>query len=46
MIANVWAEAQCIEETIATLKFATRMMKVSNDPIVNVSYDPALLVKK
>lgn len=34
MIANVWPEDTHLEETISTLKFATRMMKVSNDAIV------------
>lgn len=46
MVANVWTEPQSIEETISTLKFATRMMRVSNEPVVNVTYDPAMLVKK
>jgi len=35
MIANLWPEAAHIEETISTLKFATRMMRVSNEPVVN-----------
>jgi kinesin family protein 6/9 len=39
-------EAAHIEETISTLRFATRMMKVSNEPIVNVQYDPQALLKK
>jgi len=42
MIANVWPEPTHIEETISTLKFATRMMRVSNEAIVNVVLDPAL----
>eukprot|EP01112_Ceratiomyxa_fruticulosa_P010632 TRINITY_DN2820_c0_g1_i1.p1 TRINITY_DN2820_c0_g1~~TRINITY_DN2820_c0_g1_i1.p1 ORF type:complete len:954 (+),score=259.19 TRINITY_DN2820_c0_g1_i1:209-3070(+) len=46
MIANIWMEATQLEETIATLKFASRMMRVSNEPIQNVQYDPAMLVKK
>jgi kinesin family protein 6/9 len=40
MIANVWPEQDHLEETISTLKFATRMMKVSNEPIINVQQDP------
>ena len=36
MIANVWPEAEYLEETISTLKFATRMMKVKNEPVINV----------
>ncbi|ORZ38760.1 P-loop containing nucleoside triphosphate hydrolase protein [Catenaria anguillulae PL171] len=40
MIANIWGEAAHLEETISTLRFATRMMCVTNDPVVNVQYDP------
>ncbi len=32
-------EAAHIEETISTLRFASRMMQVSNDPQINVQYD-------
>ena len=46
MIANIWPEQTHIEETISTLKFATRMMRVSNEPTVNEQQDPALLIKK
>lgn len=46
MIANIWGEAGQIEETISTLRFATRMMCISINPGVNEYYDPALLVKK
>lgn len=46
MIANIWPEEAYLEETISTLKFAGRMMKVQNDPIVNELQDPALLLKK
>jgi len=28
MLANIWPESIHLEETISTLKFATRMMKV------------------
>ena len=35
MVANIWPEYGHLEESISTLKFATRMMKVQNDPIVN-----------
>lgn len=40
MIANIWPEPSHIEETVSTLKFATRMMRVSNEAIVNVQMDP------
>ncbi len=46
MIANVWPEHTHLEETISTLKFATRMMKVSNEAIVNIQLDPHLLIKR
>lgn len=46
MIANIFPEPEHIEETISTLKFATRMMKVNNEPVINVQQDPALLLKK
>ena len=39
MIANVWAEPRHLEETLSTLKFAARMMRVQNDATVNVTTD-------
>lgn len=39
MIANIWPEPFHVEETISTLKFGTRMMRVSNEAIVNVQLD-------
>ena len=41
MIANIYPEPEHLDETISTLKFASRMMKVSNDPHVNLQNDPA-----
>ncbi|ORX83534.1 kinesin-domain-containing protein [Anaeromyces robustus] len=46
MIANIWGVKEHIEETISTLRFGTRMMCVSNTPIINVQYDPMALIKK
>ncbi|XP_070571216.1 kinesin-like protein KIF9 [Ptychodera flava] len=46
MIANIWGEEAQIEETISTLRFATRIMCIASQPAVNEYYDPALLVKK
>lgn len=46
MIANIWPEEAYLEETISTLKFASRMMKVENDAQVNMVKDPTLLLKK
>ncbi|KAJ1515968.1 Kinesin-like protein kif9 [Coelomomyces lativittatus] len=40
MIANIWGEASHIEETVSTLRFATRMMCVTNEPVINVQFDP------
>jgi kinesin family protein 6/9 len=36
MVANIWPESKHLEETISTLKFASRMMKVSNKAMVNI----------
>lgn len=46
MVANVWPEAKMMEETASTLRFATRMMRVSNEATVNVHLDPQLLIRK
>lgn len=46
LIANIWPEKRQLEETISTLKFATRMMRLTNDATVNIDLDPNLLVKK
>ena len=46
MIANIWPEEPHLEETISTLKFASRMMKVQNEAKVNELADPMLLLKK
>ena len=46
MVANIWPEPDHLEETISTCKFATRMMRVSNEATINVNQDPAILIKK
>lgn len=46
MIANIWPEANKIEETASTLRFAQRMMKVSNEAVQNIHLDPQLLIRK
>ena len=46
MIANIWGEAAQLDETISTLSFATRMMRVKSEVSVNVKIDAHLLVKK
>lgn len=37
MIATIWPEADHIDESISTLRFATRMMRVKTTPIRDVS---------
>ncbi|XP_041374463.1 kinesin-like protein KIF9 [Gigantopelta aegis] len=46
LVANMWGEATQLEETVSTLRFATRMMCLMCEPAVNEVYDPAILVKK
>ena len=46
MVANMWPEPSHIEETISTLRFATRMMRVSNEATINVELDPAQLIER
>lgn len=46
MVANIWGEAVQLEETVSTLKFATRMMRVSNDAIINIQMSNEALIKK
>ncbi|CBZ53283.1 putative kinesin motor domain-containing protein [Neospora caninum Liverpool] len=46
MITNIWPEPQHMEETISTLRFSTRMMRVSNKAVVNVQIDPLSLLRK
>ncbi|KAK7113745.1 kinesin-like protein KIF9 isoform X2 [Littorina saxatilis] len=41
LVANVWGERNQLEETVSTMRFATRMMCVANEPAVNEVYDPA-----
>lgn len=46
LIANIWPEEPYLEETISTLRFAARMMKVQNEAKVNQQQDPTLLLKR
>lgn len=46
VVANVHCTKDHLEETISTLKFATRMMKVKNEAIVNATLDPTLQIKR
>eukprot|EP01028_Stygiella_incarcerata_P008109 TRINITY_DN3446_c0_g1_i1.p1 TRINITY_DN3446_c0_g1~~TRINITY_DN3446_c0_g1_i1.p1 ORF type:complete len:836 (+),score=260.83 TRINITY_DN3446_c0_g1_i1:145-2508(+) len=45
LIANIWAEPTFLDETISTLKFATRMMRVQNEAVINVQMDPATKIR-
>lgn len=46
MIANIWGEAAQLDETISTLSFAQRMMKVRTDASLNVKAEPAIMIKR
>ena len=46
MIANIWPEDRNIEESLGTLRFASRMMKVQTEATVNVVLDPATQIKQ
>uniref|UniRef100_UPI0037E99A8C kinesin-like protein KIF9 n=1 Tax=Semicossyphus pulcher TaxID=241346 RepID=UPI0037E99A8C len=46
LVANIYGEAAQIEETLSTLRFASRMKRVQTEPAVNEHLDPAALIKK
>jgi kinesin family protein 6/9 len=46
MIACIWGESSHLEETISTLRLASRMMKVHNESVAVESVDPTVLLKK
>ncbi|XP_035512922.1 kinesin-like protein KIF9 [Morone saxatilis] len=46
LVANIYGEAAQIEETLSTLRFASRMRCVRTDPAVNEHMDPAAHIKK
>lgn len=46
MISCIWGESAHLEETISTLKFSSRMMRVHNETTATVSRDPSLLIKR
>lgn len=45
MIANIWPEMQHLEETVSTLRFASRMMCVPAEPTVNEMIDPVKAIE-
>lgn len=46
VIANIWPELSHIEETISTLRFVSRLSKLTNCPRKNIHLDQSLLLKK
>ena len=46
LIACVWGEAEHLEETVSTLRLATRMMKVQNETTTVETIDESALIKK
>uniref|UniRef100_A0A3P8ZRI0 Kinesin-like protein n=1 Tax=Esox lucius TaxID=8010 RepID=A0A3P8ZRI0_ESOLU len=46
LVANIYGEAAHVEETLSTLRFASRMKRVQTDPIINQHTDPVLQVRK
>jgi kinesin family protein 6/9 len=46
MIACIWGEEVHLEETISTLRLASRMMRVENETSVTESVDPDALIRK
>uniref|UniRef100_W5MVQ4 Kinesin-like protein n=1 Tax=Lepisosteus oculatus TaxID=7918 RepID=W5MVQ4_LEPOC len=45
LVANIYGEAAHIEETLSTLRFASRMKCMQTVPVVNEHIDPVLQVK-
>lgn len=46
MLACMWGEASHLEETISTLRLASRMMRVQNETSSVQTIDPSALIKK
>ncbi|GFR47649.1 hypothetical protein Agub_g9392 [Astrephomene gubernaculifera] len=46
MIANIWAEPSHTEETLSTLRFASRVRTLTTQLAVNESSDPGLLLRR
>lgn len=45
IIATVAPSRRCLEETLGTLKYASKAMKITNAPVVNKAISPTLQVK-
>lgn len=46
MIACMWGEGSHLEETVSTLRLASRMMRVQNETVSVETIDPSALIKK
>ena len=46
MIGNIWGEDVHMEETISTLRFASRVRTIETHAVVNESRDPAILIRR
>ncbi|XP_056610418.1 kinesin-like protein KIF9 isoform X2 [Triplophysa dalaica] len=46
LVANIYGESSQMEETLSTLRFASRMKCVQTKPSINEHIDPVLQVKK
>ncbi|KAG2434981.1 hypothetical protein HYH02_011980 [Chlamydomonas schloesseri] len=46
MVANIWAEPSHSDETLSTLRFASRVRTLTTDLALNESNDPALLLRR
>ncbi|XP_072183741.1 kinesin-like protein KIF9 [Excalfactoria chinensis] len=45
LVANICGEALHVEETLSSLRFATRMKCITTEPVINVTYDSEGTVK-
>ncbi|XP_069778202.1 kinesin-like protein KIF9 isoform X2 [Narcine bancroftii] len=46
LVANIYGETAQIEETLSTLRFASRMKRILAEPVANVHSDPIKLIHK
>lgn len=46
MIANVWPGTAHVEETVSTLRFASRVRLIETAPQISESFDPSLVLKR
>ena len=46
MVGCVWGEDRHLEETLSTLRFASRVRTIETHPVVNESKDPHVLVRR